>query len=136
MPTMPKPPKAGSNAGMQGITHGGIHGPKTAATDLNPHKIQTAPKNPNLKAPKAQGMQPSQPKQPKQPKAQSALKTENCTCTDCGEVLIKNSEYIGCACFKAMTTPLLKKTEEGVIIRFDESWDFDSRWAFFKTLRK
>jgi len=144
MPTMPKPPGAGTKVGGNaGITQGGLHSPKSAATDLPGHNIHTGVENPYLKAPKPAPGTPKQPKQPKQPKTAgasssfTAAKSEGTSkCKDCGDVLVKSGEYVGCSCFSALSKPTLKKSESTVTYQFGSDWDEDSRFALWKTLRK
>lgn len=142
MPKMPKPPGPGVKVGgNQGITQAGFHSPKSAATDMPGHNIHTGVENPYLKAPKPDVSAPKQAKQPKQPKTPGvksfAAKSEsNISCKDCGGVLMKSGEYVGCSCFKSMSKPTLKKTESATTFTFDSDWDEETRFALWKTLRK
>lgn len=145
-PTMPKPKKPGVNAGTQGISRAGLHGPKTAHSDLNTH-IQTATKNPYLKTTPIAGATSATPKQPKQktdiPKTPGAAKqpamgktlTFNKSelsnqCQDCGKTG-------HCLCFKALSKPTIKKSEDGkVTLHFDVDWDVASLQAFCQSIKR
>ena len=141
-PGVPKPPRPGVHAGsQQGITQGGEHGPKTAESDF-----QTKPKsqtdiNPHLvggnKLSQKNGL-PQQPKPPKQAKMALTLKSENLDsrCADCGEPDFIKGNYSKCICFKAMSTPEVKKSERSITLLFKSDWDEDNQIALWHSLKK
>lgn len=143
-PGMPKPPRPGVHAGsQQGISQSGFHGPKTAESDLSADRAQSKEKlNPNLKTgatmAAANGL-PQPAKQPKQNKMSMTLKSESADskCLDCGEPDFVGGKFAKCACFKAMSTPEIKKSEKGTVtLYFDNDWDDDSRIALWHSLKK
>jgi len=138
-PKMPSPPSPGVKVGgMQGITMGGIHGDKTAATDSKAKPI-SAVKNPSLKVPaagKAALAQPKQPKtatksEPRIPKSLTFTKNElNSTCSDCG--MMAGS----CACFRVLSKPEIVKTSgDNVTLKFKGDWDAEAVTALFKSIK-
>lgn len=138
MPAMPTPPKAGSS-GNVAVPKTGIMGNKTPATDANlkPSKM----KLPNLKTPAMAG--PAAPKtaSPK-PSASpfikslkmSLNKSQNSTCPDCGECEIKSGTPVRCACFKALSEPVIKNEGAAISLSFKEDWDTDSIEMLYKSL--
>jgi len=136
-PTMPSPPKAGTKVGgMQGITKEGLHGPKTESTDTSTHQFRQLKQNPYLKAPKEHLSQPKQPKQPKTLAASEKILTFKKSelsniCADCGEVAS------GCACFRALSKPEIKKTEkDNITFKFGSDWDADAVLALYKSITR
>lgn len=142
MPTMPKPPRAGSMGGVTG-TKAGILGTKTAATD----KMAKPPRgmnNPDLKvkplttkpqaAPKATASTKPMGKSEDSKKTLFFEKTEDSKCADCGQPDVKNGKLVRCACFKALSEPSVKKTENGMIVKFGEDWDKESVETLYKSL--
>lgn len=127
MPKMPSPPRPGTKVGgSQGITRGGLHGPKTEASDRNTHPV-TQRKNPDLKVAK-----PTTPPSIKPVgKTLTFTKSElNNLCEDCGQ-----SGH--CICFRALSKPEIKKSEDGkVTLRFAEDWDVDSISAFYRSIKR
>lgn len=143
-PGMPKPPRPGVHAGtQQGITQAGFHNPKTPESDSSADRAQTKEKlNPNLKTgatmAAANGL-PQPAKQPKTPKIAVTLKSENVDskCLDCGQPDFIKGKFAKCACFQAMSTPEIKKSEKGTLI-FDlgPDWDDDNKIALWHSLKK
>jgi len=143
-PGMPKPPRPGVHSGsQQGISQSGFHGPKTAHSDLNPAGGQTQTRlNPHLKSGNtlaAKNGLPQQAKQPKQAKSSFTMKSESndSNCLDCGEPDMKNNVFQKCSCFKALSHPTIKKSENGATTyTFAADWDEDSKIALWNSLRK
>jgi len=110
MPKMPGPPGAGTKVGgSQGITRAGIHGDKTAHSDLNKKPV-TSVRNPYLKVSKSE---------------------MNGTCSDCGHAVSH------CLCFKALSKPKVSKSEDGHYqIHFEADWDKATILAFYQSLKK
>jgi len=142
-PTMPKPPKPGVHSGsQQGITQAGFHSPKTTESDSSVGRQKTKEKmNPHLKTGDKLATQsglPQPAKQPKQPKMSMALKSESMSskCLDCGEPDFINGKFARCACFKAMSMPDIKKSENGLTFYFGSDWDSDNKIALWHSLRK
>jgi DNA polymerase III gamma/tau subunit len=110
MPKMPSPPGAGTKVGgSQGITRAGIHGDKTAHSDLNKKPV-TSVKNPYLKVSKSE---------------------MNGSCSDCGHAVSH------CLCFKALSKPKVSKSEDGSYqIHFESDWDKATILAFYQSLKK
>lgn len=138
-PTMPKPPKPGTKVGgSQGITKEGLHGPKTAASDTNKHPVTQLKNAPYLKVPKptAGAAKPAQATKP--PKMAMSEKTivvaksemEN-KCIDCGQIVS------GCACFKALSKPEIKKSDNTTItLKFKGDWDAEAISALYKSIKR
>jgi hypothetical protein len=140
-PGMPKPPKPGVHAGsQQGITQAGFHNPKTAESDMSANRAQTKEKlNPDLKSGATLAAQHGLPKPPKQPKMSLTLKSEgmDSKCLDCGEPDFVHGKFTKCACFKAMSTPEIKKSEKGTLtFSFGPDWDEDNQIALWHSLKK
>jgi hypothetical protein len=110
MPKMPSPPGAGTKVGgSQGITRAGIHGDKTAHSDLNKKPV-TAVRNPYLKVSKSE---------------------IDAACSDCGHAASH------CLCFRAMSKPTVSKSEDGSYkIDFGSDWDKTTILAFYQSLKK
>jgi hypothetical protein len=144
MPKMPSPPRPGTKVGgSQGITKQGIHSDKTHATDMPGHEIHTQVKNPWNAAFNAASRDSSQPKQPKQPKQPAAIATKSekqftfkkseleSKCLDC------NQPIGGCSCFKALSKPQIKKSEnDKVTLKFGSDWDQDALRALFHSIKR
>lgn len=142
MPKMPSPPSPGAKVGgSQGITKEGMHGVKTSATDSHVQQY-TQLKNPDLKVPKHNADKASQPKQPKVfSNTNSAQKSEK-------EIIFKKSELEGncvdcgqkvshCACFRALSKPEVKKSENGLVtLKFKGDWDSEAISALWQSLKK
>lgn len=135
MPAMPAPPKAGSAGGVK-EPKTGIMGDKTPATDANlkPSKM----KLPNLKAPgtaaKAPQTGPKVPNPFVKSLKMSLNKSQNSTCPDCGESEIKSGTPVRCACFKALSEPVIKAEGAAISMSFKEDWDTDSIEMLYKSL--
>lgn len=127
MPTMPKPGKPGVQDGSQhGISHKGLIRTKAPGID-NKSKPKMAMKDPKLEAAKKQVRQNQLTKIPKIP---TTIKSENKKltfkkseldgrCPDCGK-----PSYPPCACFRALSKPEIKKTEnDKIILSFKDDWD-------------
>jgi hypothetical protein len=164
-PTMPKPPRPGIHAGsQQGIAQTGIHSDKTAASDMGLREKYDV-QNPNLKSGNVLSQQhglPQQPKSPKQlkqtksPATQGQLKQseqakekqnkmsfaiksdkENSKCLDCGQPDMKNGHFQRCACFKIMSEPTMKKSDNNVVtLFFKNDWKEDDKIALWLSLKK
>jgi len=129
MPSMPAPPAAGSAGGVK-APKTGIMGDKTPATDAN---LKTPKmKMPNLKSPKAmqQGIKNPFLKSLKM----SLNKSQNGTCADCGESEIQNGIPVQCACFRALSKPVIKTEGTVLSLSFKEDWDSDSVQMLYKSL--
>ena len=136
-PKMPSPPKAGSNVGgNNGLTQAGIHGDKTAHTDLNTKPVTQIKNNPFLKVPKATAAAVTQAKPPKtlaQSEKTMIVKKSELTnkCADCKQVAIN------CACFRVLSKPEIKKSEgQNITLKFRSDWDSDSISALYKSLKR
>lgn len=148
MPGMPKPPKPGKNVGgNQGITKEGIHSDKTAATDAPGHELHTQVKNPwtaKFNAGMKQSTQPKQPKTPSVPATASATpklaqsekemtfsKSElEGKCVDCGQAIKR------CACFRALSAPQIKKSEnDKITLAFKSDWGSEEIEALYKSIK-
>ena len=163
-PTMPKPPRPGMHAGsQQGIAQTGIHSNKTVSTDMGLREKYDV-QNPNLKSGNALAQQHGLPQQPKAPKAlkqpkgpaagqlqQSepakekknkmsfAIKSdkENSKCLDCGQNDMKDGKYQRCACFKIMSEPTMKKSDNNIVtLFFKDDWKEDDKIALWLSLKK
>lgn len=126
MPKMPSPPGAGTKVGgSNGITKAGIRGNKTAASDTSTR--QSHMKNPDLKAPKMD--------KPKEPTLKSEITFKKsqfkAACTDCGQ------QAGNCACFQALSKPILKKnTKEHITLAFGSDWDHNAVMALYKSIAR
>jgi len=133
-PKMPTPPKAGSNVGgKQGLTQAGLHGDKTAHTDLSAKPKTNISANPMLNAPKPSVPQPKQPKTLTQSeKTMTVQKSELLhKCIDCGQPVSD------CACFRALSRPEVKKTEgQNITLKFKGDWDQESIQALYKSIKR
>lgn len=143
-PGMPKPPRPGVHSGsQQGITQAGFHNPKTAQSDMSADRAQTKEKmNPDLKSgatmAAAHGL-PQPAKQPKAPKMAVTLKSESVDskCLDCGQPDFIKGKFTKCACFQAMSTPEIKKSEGNTLIfTLGPDWDDDNKIALWHSLKK
>jgi predicted RNA-binding Zn-ribbon protein involved in translation (DUF1610 family) len=150
MPTPPQPPKPGKNVGgNNGIIKQGIHSDKTAATDMPGHEIHTQVKNPWNTAFNAASKQSTLPKQPKAPQQTKdpksldvpATKSEKQItfkkselegkCVDCGQMIKR------CACFRALSAPQIKKSEnDKVTLAFKSDWGPEEIEALYKSIKR
>jgi hypothetical protein len=142
MPKMPSPGQPGVRSGSkEGIAQTGFHSPKTAASDLNTKEHYDV-KNPNLKTGSkltAQAGLPQQPQQPKAPKMSFKMSEngKDSKCLDCGEPDFHQGKYQRCACFKTMSEPKIKKSENGtVVMTFAPDWEFEDRLSLWVSLAK
>jgi len=74
----------------------------------------------------------------RQPEFQIEIsKSEVVTCPDCGKDIFSNGSYTGCICFgdDRDNKIYIKKTENGVSMRFPKSWDADNIQMLLETLR-
>lgn len=140
-PKMPGPPRAGTNVGgMNGITTGGKHGPKTEFTDTKIGHNKMSMDVSNVKVPaqaKAQLKIPKQPSQPKQtaksekPNTLTVSKSEySLTCMDCG------STHNKCSCFKGLSKPDIKKSENNITLKFKSDWNKEAVLALYNNLKR
>lgn len=135
-PKMPHPPKAGSNVGgKQGLTQAGMHGDKTASTDMNAKPKNQTSANPFLVAPKTATPQASQPKPPKLAHSEKTMTVQKSEltnpCLDCGQ------QVSDCACFKALSKPEIKKSEgQNITFKFKGDWDQESIQALYKSIKR
>lgn len=65
-------------------------------------------------------------------------KSETVSCPDCGQIIFGAVGYSGCICFgqDQYKKIWLKKTEDGVQLRFSRGWDEDNISQLLDTLRK
>lgn len=66
-------------------------------------------------------------------------KSETVNCPDCGQTIFgQTGGYSGCICYgqDQHRKIWLKKTEDGVQIRFSKGWDPDNISQLLETLRK
>jgi hypothetical protein len=148
MPKPPQPPKPGTNVGgNNGITKEGIHSDKTAATDAPGHELHTQVKNPwtaKFNAGAKNSTQPKQPKTPSVPATASATpklaqsekemtfsKSElEGKCVDCGQAIKR------CACFRALSAPQIKKSEnDKITLAFKSDWGSEEIVALYKSIK-
>lgn len=124
-PKMPSPPRAGTKVGGNaGTTKMGLHGDKTPHSDLNAKpKTQTA--NPYMKG-------AANTAKSEKEKILILNKSDlDSSCGDCG------NKISDCVCFKALSKPEIKKSEDGkVILKFRSDWDMEAVAALYKSVKR
>ena len=64
------------------------------------------------------------------------LNKSDISCPDCGNILFKSAEWVGCFCYGGLKDGItLKKTESGVKIEFSPAWDVDNIEMLLQFLR-
>ena len=65
------------------------------------------------------------------------LKSESVGCPDCGQIIFGNSGYSGCICFGSDRDHKIwvRKSEEGVALKFSRGWDSENIKLFLDLLR-
>jgi hypothetical protein len=66
------------------------------------------------------------------------MKSETIGCDSCGQTIFGNMAYSGCLCFgeNSESKIWVKKTEDGVQLRFSRGWSIDNIEMLLETLRK
>lgn len=63
-------------------------------------------------------------------------KGELVNCTDCGKEIFDGNTIHPCICYGNSGKIFLKKTEDGIKVRFSKNWDFDNIEMLLDLLRK
>jgi len=74
-------------------------------------------------------------KKPKEFSVQMA-KGEMVSCPDCGKDIFNGNSLTPCICYGDYGKIFLKKTENGIKVRFSRSWDIDNIEMLLEVLRK
>ena len=64
------------------------------------------------------------------------VKGETIDCPDCGNVLISNKIFTGCVCLGDSNKLFIKKSEDGIKIRFSRGWEQENIEMLLEILRK
>lgn len=63
-------------------------------------------------------------------------KSEQVSCPDCGNIIFSEGAYSGCICFGSDDKKLyIKKSEDGIKVRFGKSWDKENIEMLLEVLR-
>jgi hypothetical protein len=64
------------------------------------------------------------------------LKSEEVNCPDCGTKVFNGNLISPCVCYGDFGKIFLKKTEEGIKVRFSNKWDVDNIEMLLEVLQK
>ena len=64
------------------------------------------------------------------------VKNEQINCPDCGQNIFNDNVFSACVCYGDCGKVFLKKTENGITVRFSKSWDPENIEMLLEVLRK
>lgn len=107
------------------------------AIEITPKDIVKKEVNPNKGSPLKSFLERKKKQKPKEYNVEMT-KSETISCPDCGQTIFGFSGYSGCICFgqDQHRKIWIKKSQDGVQLRFSRGWDEDNISQLLETLRK